>query len=374
MSTESAREFDVGPLSWVHGEIDQALARGIDALAAFRGNFSDSASLKHARSHIHQAAGAIQMVGLDAITAYTDEIERLLARIDELPVVDAPAVIDRIDRACRRLQVLLDEIANGAMPVPLKLFPEYEAMQKARGIEASSPADLFYPDLDVRPPRTTPREIMPAASLTSYLLKQRRDYQRGLLEWLRGNASGATTMRDAIAAIEDATTQPNLRAFWWTVGAFLEALDRGLLEKSFGAKQLVARIDMQIRRVTEGSAKVSDRLRREVLYYVAISAPVAPSVQAVQKGFKLSGLIPSAEVLNADLVRIQPHLREAREALVAGKDAWLKFTSGRAENLPKLKQTLATVHKHVAEVGNGTLMKLTASLVERLNKMPQPIP
>ena len=182
MSTESAREFDLGPLSWVHGEIDQALARGVDALAVFRGNFSDVASLKHARSHIHQAAGAIQMVGLDAVTAYTDEIERLLARIDELPVVDAPAIIDRIDRACRRLQVFLDEVANGAAPVPLKLFPEYEAMQKARGLESSSAADLFYPDLDVRPPRTTPREIMPAASLTSHLLQQRRDYQLGLLE------------------------------------------------------------------------------------------------------------------------------------------------------------------------------------------------
>ena len=38
-------------------------------------------------------------------------------------------------------------------------------------------------------------------------------------------------------------------------------------------KQLAARIDLQIRRVVEGSAKVADRLRREVLYYVAISAP-----------------------------------------------------------------------------------------------------
>ena len=100
----------------------------------------------------------------------------------------------------------------------------------------------------------------------------------------------------------------------------------------------------------------------------------APSVQAVQKGFKLSGLIPSAEVLNADLVRIQPHLRDARDALASAKDAWLKFTSGRAENLPKLKQTLSSVHKHVAEVGNGTLMKLTAGLVERLNKMPPAVP
>jgi chemosensory pili system protein ChpA (sensor histidine kinase/response regulator) len=218
--------------------------------------------------------------------------------------------------------------------------------------------------------------VIPAAKLPSYMVKQRRLYQRGLLSWLRGadDGEGARTMRDAVAGIEDATTHPNLRAFWWTVGALLDALVEHGLESGFGVKQLAARIDLQIRRVVEGSAKVADRLRREVLYYVAISAPVAPSVQAVQKGFKLSGLIPSAEVLNADLVRIQPHLREARDSLASAKDAWLKFASGRAENLPKLKQTLATVHKHVAEAGNGTLMKLTAGLVERLNKMPQAIP
>ncbi|HSQ81600.1 MAG TPA: Hpt domain-containing protein [Casimicrobiaceae bacterium] len=371
MSTEFAREFDVGPLSWVHGEIDQALARGIDALATFRGNFSDAASLKHARSHIHQAAGAIQMVGLDAITAYTDEIERLLARIDELPVVDAPGIIDRIDRACRRLQVLLDEIANGAMPVPLKLFPEYEAMQKARGLDTSSAADLFYPDLDVRPPRKTPREIMPAASLTSYLLKQRRDYQRGLLEWLRGNASGGATMRDAIAAIEEVTTSPNLRAFWWTVGAFLEALERGLLDKSFGAKQLVARIDMQIRRVTEGSAKVSDRLRREVLYFVAISAPGAQKIEAIQRAYRLAELIPSTEALNADVVRLQPILREAREQVASAKDAWLKAASGRADVLARLRQTMAAVDAKAAEIGPPALVKLTSALASRLAQLPE---
>ncbi len=371
MSTESAREFDLGPLSWVHGEIDQALTRGIEALAAFRGNFSDAASLKHARSHIHQAAGAIQMVGLDAVTAYTDEIERLLARIDELPVVDAPGIIDRIDRACRRLQVFLDEIANGAMPVPLKLFPEYEAMQKARAVEGASPADLFYPDLDVRPPRTTPREIMPAANLTSYLLKQRRDYQRGLLEWLRGKAAGGPTMREAIAAIEDVTTQSNLRAFWWTVGAFLESLDLDLLEKSFGAKQLVARVDMQIRRVTEGSAKVSDRLRREVLYFVAISAPGSQQVEAIQRAYRLAELIPSTEALNADVVRLQPILREAREQVASAKDAWLKAASGRSDVLARLRQTMAAVDAKAGEIGPPALARLTATLASRLEQMPE---
>ncbi len=374
MAIDTASEFDLGPLSWVQGEIDQALTLGLEALAAYNATEKDLAALKHARTHVHQAAGAIQMVGLDAVTAFTDEIERQLARVEGLPAQDAQTACDAVERACKKLRIFLDELVKGAAPVPLKLFPEYEAMQSTRGVKAASPTDLFYPDLAPRAPKLGPPQVIAPGRLPSYMVKQRRIYQRGLLSWLRGDDDGVRSMRDAVAGIESATTQPNLRAFWWTVGALLEALvDRGL-ESGFGVKQLTARIDLQIRRVVEGSAKVADRLRREVLYYIAISAPVAPSVQAVQKGFRLSGLIPSAEVLNADLVRIQPHLREARDQLSTAKDAWLKFTSGRAENLPKLKQMLAGVHKHVAEVGNGALMKLTASLIERLNKMPHAVP
>src|SRR5438445_633818 len=194
LATESATDFDLGPLSWVQGEIDQALTRGLESLAAYRATGKDLTSLKHARTHIHQAAGAIQMVGLDAVVAFTDEVERQLARLEEIPGRDAQAACEPIERACKKLRIFLDELVNGAL---------------------------------------------------------------------------------------------------------LDALMEHGLESGFGVKQLAARVDLQIRRVVEGSAKVADRLRREVLYYVAISAPVAPSVQAVQKGFKLSGLIPSAEVLNA---------------------------------------------------------------------------
>ena len=75
-------------------------------------------------------------------------------------------------------------------------------------------------------------------------------------------------------------------------------------------------------------------------------------------------------MLSADVVRLQPLLREAREQLNGAKDAWLKAASGRAENLPKLKQTLVSVHAKAADIHNGALMKLTAALVERLDKMP----
>jgi chemosensory pili system protein ChpA (sensor histidine kinase/response regulator) len=370
MASEPTPEYDLGPLSWVQGEIDQALTRGLDALAQFRAKPQDGTPLKHARSHVHQAAGAIQMVGLDAVVAFTDELERQLTRLEDLPVEQVPAACDAVDRACRKLRIFLDELVNGAPPIPLKLYPEYEAMQVARGVKAAAPTDLFYPDLAPRAPRISPREAVPANKLPSYLVKQRRNYQRGLLLWLRGDENGALTMRDSISAIEDVTTQGSLRAFWWTVGALFEGLVEKGLDSGFGVKQLAARIDLQIRRVSEGSAKVADRLRREVLYFVAICAPVGPQVQAVQKAFRLSGLIPSAEVLSSDVVRLQPLLREAREQLAGAKDSWLKAASGRAENLPKLKQTLASVHAKAAEIHNGALMKLTSALVDRLDKMP----
>ncbi|HEY5309516.1 MAG TPA: hybrid sensor histidine kinase/response regulator, partial [Casimicrobiaceae bacterium] len=370
MVTDSNSAFDLGPLSWVQGEIDQALTRGLDAIGEFRANPRDATPLKHARAHVHQAAGAIQMVGLDAVVAFTDELERQLQRMEEIPPAEAVAACNVVDRACRKLRIFLDELVNGAPPVPLKLYPEYESMQITRGLKAAAPTDLFYPDLTPRAPRIAPREIVPPNKLPSYLVKQRRLYQRGMLLWLRGDETGATTMRDAVAGIEDVTTQGSLRAFWWTVGALLEGVVDNGLDSGFGLKQLCARIDMQIRRVAEGSAKVADRLRREVLYFVAICAPVAPQVQAVQRAFQLSGLIPSAEVLSADVVRLQPLLREARDQLSGAKESWLKAAAGRAENLPKLKQTLASVHAKAAEIHNGALMKLTAALVERIDKMP----
>ncbi len=369
MTTDTAPDFDLGPLTWVQGEIDQALSRGLDALALFKASPHEITSLKHARSHVHQAAGAIQMVGLDAVTAYTDELERQLSRLEELPPQDAQEACDLIDRACRKLKIFLDELVGGADPVPLKLFPEYELMQQARGIKASAPTDLFYPDLSPRAPKIASVKTVASQKLPSFLIKQRRLYQRGLLAWLHGDEEAAREMRDAIQGIEDVQTHSSQRSFWWTVGALLESIVEKGVESGFGVKQLCGRVDLQIRRFVEGSAKVADRMRREVLYYVAISAPAGPQVQAVQRAYRLPGLIPSAEVLSADVVRVQPLLREARELLSSTKDLWLKLTGGRPENLPKLKQNLSQLRDKTAAIGEPSLSRLAATLASRLDKM-----
>ena len=368
--TAAAPEFDLGPLSWVHAEIGQSIARGLESLYAFRSEPTDPAPLKHARAHVHQAAGAIQMVGMEAVVVYTDEIERQLARLEEAQPDDVVAVCTVVDRACRKLMIFLDELVAGTPPVPLKLLPEYEAMQRARGVKAAAPADLFFPDLATRTPNAEVTASMAADKLPAHLLGLRRLYQRGLLSFLRGDATGTRKMRDAVAGIEQVSMRQSARAFWWTAVAFFDAIKTRGLEADFGPKQLAARIDLQMRRVVEGSEKVADRLRREVLYFVAVSAPIVPTVQAVQKAYGLPAMIPSAETLSADVVRLQPILREAREQLATAKEMWLKVTTGRAESLPKLAQTLEAVNANATEIGNAPLTRLTASLVARLNKMP----
>ena len=377
--TAAAAEFDLGPLSWVHGEIGQALARGLDLLATYRADPTDTTALKQARNHVHQAAGAIQMVGLDGAVVYADEIERQLARLEELAPAEIGPACALIDRACRLLRIFLDDIVGGTPPVPLKLFPEYEALQRARGVKAAAPTDLFFPELNLRAPILDAHEPIPQDKLPSHLLKQRRVYQGGLLLFLRGDLKGAQSMRLAVAGIEQASSRERARTFWWTVGAFFDAILARGLEPGFGAKQLAGRIDLQIRRLGEGSTKVADRLRREVLYYVAISVPVAPSVQAVQNGFGLARLIPPADMLNADLVRLQPILRDMRERLAASKELWLKVTAGRADSLPKLKQNLAEVRAGAAEIGSEPLLNLAVALAERLDRIsasgsvPEPV-
>jgi chemosensory pili system protein ChpA (sensor histidine kinase/response regulator) len=370
VSTEPNLEFEPGPLSWVQSEIDQALKRTLESLAAFKLAPGDAIALEHARTQLHQAAGAIEMVGLDAVVAFTDEIEQHLARLQECAPQDLEQACHLVERACHRLSIFLADVAEGEPPVPLKLYPEYAALRAARGITAGTLTDLFYPDLSPRALRSAPRDTNTVNSLPSYLVKQRRLYQRGLLAWLGGDEEASRTMRDAIASIEHVTTQNNLRSFWWTVGALLEALAMRGVESGYGVKQLAARVDLQIRRVVEGSAKAADRLHREVLYYVAISAPVGPQVQAVQRAFGLSALVPTSEVIHADVVATRSLAYKAHDELAGAKDAWLKVVSGRAGNLDNLKQALASVHASAVELNLDALAELTGSLCEQLDGLP----
>ena len=76
-------EFDIGPLTWVRGEIDQALDRSRTSLRAYAANPAESNQIKFAQTHFHQAHGALQIVGLDGVTRLSEELEGLLAELEK---------------------------------------------------------------------------------------------------------------------------------------------------------------------------------------------------------------------------------------------------------------------------------------------------
>ncbi|MEO8134626.1 MAG: Hpt domain-containing protein, partial [Betaproteobacteria bacterium] len=363
MTNESTNDFDLGPLTWVRDEIDQALAKGLAALAGFAGQPDDRMLLKHAQTHIHQAAGAVQIVGLDGAITLVEEVERHLVLLESLePEAIAPH-IDAIGAACRRLTRYLNDLTEGEPPVTLKLYPEYEALTRLRGAESASPTDLFYPDLTRRPPQPAAADGAPSNRSPAYLRSQRRNYQQGLLAWLRGDAQGLARMRESVQAIEQAFAGTVVGAFWWTVGGFLaSAAARGILP-SYTVKQLCARIDLQIRRFVEGSTKVADRLRREVLYHVAISEPVDQRIKDVQTLYGLPAMIPQKnETRQVDLDRIQPLLKRAQEVVVGIKDNWLKFTGGRREALTPIAHGLGELRTLASGLHEPAFSELVIAL------------
>ena len=335
----SLTEFDIGPLTWVKGEIDAALHKAREQLAQFAANINDTTPLRFAQPHLHQVKGAVQMVGLDGLARFTEEVERFMAALEAREVEPNAETLDLLDQGFSTIGKYLDELMGGAPDVPLKLSSAFNKLLAARKVERVSESDLFFPDLSVRAPKSD--EAVPAAAeadLPRYVRMLRTQYQKGLLGYLRNpnDRVGLAAMRDALAAIETSQSQPAARTFIWSAAAFVEGLLEGGLPTNFNVKSLCGRIDQQIRRLAENSTNVAEKLNRDVLYYVASAKPATLRLTSVKQAFELESYLPTqAASLPADqaLEKAKPLLRELADLVGAAKDAWLKFSAGNKDIL-----------------------------------------
>ena len=285
-------EFDTGPLTWVKGEIDQALHQAQEKLAQFSEDASDSTPLRQAQTHLHQVAGAIQMVGLDGVAKFGEAIEKMVSALEKREVAISGANLGIVSDALSALSLYLENLLNGKPDQPVRLYPQYEALQRARGIEKVSESELFFPDISIRAPKNLETHTVSEQELPAYLKSARGKYQRGLLGYLKNQADVASLnlMHDALKAIEQTQPSPAQKTFWWTAVGLIESLANKGLESAPQIKLLCGGIDQQIRRLAEGSPKVAERLLRDALYFVARSSPVAERVRAIQEQFELGKL------------------------------------------------------------------------------------
>ena len=338
MAIDIPLELDSGPITWVKAEIDSALYRALAGLEQLRAQ-PTSEGRDAVRTELHQVSGAFELVGIEGLAILVQEFERHFAS-DVTPV--SSQAIELVDRGCRRLLSHLKEMASGAAPVPLRFISEYLALGKLRGTKYA-PADLFFPDLSRRPARLSNSTPPEASRLPAFLLRQRRDFQQGLLRWLRGSQSGLDEMRLAVAEIEGAYPLPSQRSFWMATHALLEAVYGEFVEPSTALKQLMARVDLQMRRFVEGSTRVADRLRREVLYHLARARSGHPIVDEVKALYELDILVPKRIPRDIDIVALQPAIDTLSALVLRCKDAWTSLNSGRNNALAKLREAASTL-------------------------------
>jgi chemosensory pili system protein ChpA (sensor histidine kinase/response regulator) len=373
----SATEFDVGPLGWVKSEIDLALARAEEALQRYtastvNGAVGDLTQIKFCRTHLHQVQGALTIVGLDGVTQFTDALESFLVAIEQQTRPANPENIALVSRSLAAIHHYLDELIVSQLNQPLRLFPLYQEVQVAQGQERASATDLFFPDLNVRPPRrASAMPTMDPAKFLRLLRQERARFQHGLLAWLRApqERAGVSEMLHAVQRIEAAQDVAATRAFWWIATGFLSALAEGALPAETDAKQLCARIDLQIRRVLEGSEKVTERLMRDALYFVASADSSNSAVQTIKNAYQLQTTIPLAESI-ARIGAPNPQevpRRRLREVIVAAGDAWNKFCAGTAQALPVFKEQALALSALVEQLGHTDYRRLAQAIVAATN-------
>ena len=321
---------DIAPLAWVIDEIRTSLSDAVTGLTAFVANKQDVDQVRNARNQIHQANGALQLLDLRGVALVTEAIEHLTRRFEADPKECSPAPIRTIETALSAVMAYLEGLLSGRPNQPIRLYPYYRDVLLLNQASRVHPADLVFPDLSRRPAF----HQIEARNFTPRQLRDRRArFELGLLGFLRNSDDAAPRkrMREALSDLEHMPQRGLARSFWWIARGLLEALEAGAVAVDVDLKRVLARLNLQLRRMIEGGGAVAERLMVDTLYYVGRAEGALPRVAEVKRLYGLDALIPvdferaSLTALDADA------LRALKEALVQAKQLWGQIVAGAAE-------------------------------------------
>lgn len=295
----TATPIDTGPLSWVMEEIREALARSRTALQEAGGRAAEdqATQLQHAKTHLHQAHGALQMVDVEGVGQVTALAETALDRFKSGAVKCTTDHVEAVTQLYQALVEYLEELLAGAPSQPARLYPYYRAVQEIVGAERIHPADLFFPDLARAVELPAAADAVPDTA-PDYAARRQR-FERALLPYLKSADSAqqrehAAALTDAVAAVAAVQQEAKPRAFWLALQAFAELVAGGDIAGSVQVKQLFGMINLQLRRLSQGNAAQPDAMLRDALFFIAVAGPDSgsPTARALHAAFALDGLAP----------------------------------------------------------------------------------
>ncbi len=366
---------DAGPLAWV---IEQVRDNLLAAQAAVRKHLqlrllseADEAqptagNLLQARHQVHQAAGAIDLLGYFAAARLALAAERALTRfIDQPDGFDAAAQAS-LESGLHALLDYLDAQRSGKQEPALKLFRQYRELMDLGGGEAPHPADLW--DFDWAWPQLDEAET----SAPPLQASDRADYERALLDVLRvRDVSHAAASMQVIARRAQAAADGNERALWWMAGGLFEAMAQGLLPADIYVKRLCNRLNLQLKGLLAGQPQPSQRLAHELLFFCTQALArsreqqaAAPALHAIQTHMRLATM-PWVDYQRAYFGLVDPALvQQARKRISQIKDGWSQLSDADFSRIGKLVESTQQLAQTLREVAPGS--EALAAAIERM--------
>ncbi|MBJ7310555.1 Hpt domain-containing protein [Rugamonas sp. CCM 8940] len=330
-------------------EIREALARSRTALfeAGGRAAEDQATQLQHAKSHLHQAHGALQMVDVDGVALLTAAAEQALERFKDGSLKCSADHVHVVAQLYQALVEYLEELLDGAAAQPARLFPYYRAAQEMLGAERIHPADLFFPDLSLAataslPPAAADAAGDPASDGSADYSAWRQRFEKSLLPYLKSTDTAqqrehAAALRDAVALVAGAQREPAARAFWLAQQGFAELVADGRVAGGLYVKQLFGLINLQIRRLSQGNAAQPEGMLRDALFFIAtadldaaagvdggavVDSAAAPVARQLRRAFALDGQVPADYEARRYGQIDQQALARARAGMAQAKASW----------------------------------------------------
>ncbi|SOY56738.1 hybrid sensor histidine kinase/response regulator [Cupriavidus taiwanensis] len=240
----------------------------------------DTTSLRLAGQHLHQAAGAVHIVGLRGTDPYCQALRRLLDAIDAGTVAAGAEALAVFRAGVQALAEYVDDLMAGDDEAPLRLFQPYAAVLARLGEERVHPADLWLDELQMLPGMLLPPRG-PAA-----VARARQQFESALLKALRlpTPCADAALLREAWlplhAALEElraneqearrAADHPD-RGVWHVLGLVCRALALGLLPSDLLAKRFAGRANLLLRQYQQGHVRVPQALLNDAVFLLVCS-------------------------------------------------------------------------------------------------------
>ncbi|MGV8990497.1 MAG: Hpt domain-containing protein [Thiobacillus sp.] len=358
-------DYDTGPLNWVRGDIDAALQAALGRLQAYSVDADLTNALRLAGDDAHQVTGALRMVGLEGAATLAGTLESCLLDINENRLNASDDLMRALRNAMEGLQRWVKDLADGRGSGELALFPLYKRLRELQGIERVFEGELFFPDLRSGVQTKAANDGLSQEALAAAVKTARAQFQRGLLAFLRNVEAeqGLKRMRDSLATIEGIAPSQASQTFWWACVGFVDSLIAHGVEADFHVKQLLARVDLQMRRLMEGSPQVAERLMRDALFFIAKSEALDGRAAEIRFRFGLDRYLPGRGMLDPEaLARMRPVLDALQAGLKAARDHWHGFVEGHAEQLEQFNTQLVRMQPQAKSLEGSGLSALLDEL------------